>query len=216
MKNVPCFLTLLSFFLALGTGCAASRTAVVAKVAQQPPTKTETDTEMYAEAEVDAEADTMEPPGSLYEALVKNSHLAQLVQQGPVPVGFLCVVTGEFNIAPGGNKLLMETWCVEEHPIPGLGVTLMPVEDTVARRDPGKRVFRILYKDANVSVKFVRGKLSVYLLYTEKPKGDNEERKDHKVLLPVRKEKKYAYSFSDLSPETVEPLGTRRMIEIDR
>ena len=56
-----------------------------------------------------------------------------------------------------------------------------------------------------------RVKLKVYLRY--------EDRNDglvHKIPLEPRANEKYSYSFDDLSPKTMKPLGMTRVMPMER
>ncbi|MBI4704577.1 MAG: hypothetical protein HY744_26030 [Deltaproteobacteria bacterium] len=122
-------------------------------------------------------------------------------------VEFICVATGELNIAPGGDRLLMETWCVEEKPT-DRGIAMFQADDTAAPRVQGKHVFRVAFKDAVVSVQDVGGQPEVRLHYRDR------QGTFHHMDLPLRKGEKY--SFAELSTDVVEPIGERRTIEMDR
>ncbi|MFH0838547.1 MAG: hypothetical protein V1880_04755 [Patescibacteria group bacterium] len=212
MKTLPLFFALAGILLAIGTGCAASRTPALSAPVSAPqatPAKTAQQPSVAVKADAEAKADSLKPPGSEYESLVTNGALAHLVRGEPPPAEhrkaeYFCIVTGEFNIAPDGDKLLMETWCTEDKPAPGSGMSLLHPADTEAPRVPGKHVFRILFKDAVVSVAEIDGQKEVRLHYRD-PVGQF-----HDVLLPPQQGKKYEYSFADLSPDTVKPIGVTR------
>jgi hypothetical protein len=150
--------------------------------------------------------------GSLHND-IRNGSLARLAQmpKGPVAVVFICVATGELNIAPDSQSLLMETWCVEQVPTPPFGIAMMQVEDTVAPRTPGKHLFRIPFKDAVVSVEELRNGGREVRLHYRDPQGSF-----HHVTLVPRPGERYRYSFAGLSTDELEPIGTNRVIELIR
>lgn len=156
-----------------------------------------------------------EPSDQDYQEAV-NGPLAQymrgeapVARRAPEPTEFICVSTGEFNVAPSGDRLLMETWCAERNPPEG-SIRVLQVEDTVAPRIPGKLVFRIAFQDTVVSVQDVGGTSEVRLHYRDK------EGTFHHVDLAPRQGEKYSYSFAKLSPDTVVPIGESRTIETER
>jgi hypothetical protein len=156
-----------------------------------------------------------DPPGSfLNEANVgKNSPLARALRGDPEPtervtIEAMCLPTGEFNLAADGESLRMETWCVERHA--DATPAIVPTAETVSYRVPGHNIFRISFRNAFVSVESVNGKSEVRLNYQDTNGAV------HYVALPARKGQRYSYSFAQLSPDTVEPLGEPRVLEIDR
>jgi hypothetical protein len=207
MKIVPRFFVL-PFLLALLAGCYASKPTNVAKTAtsEVPNLKVKDKKDKSTEKDKKDEVDK-KPPGSEYEELVKDSDLAKHVRGEPIPTDFLCVQTGEFNVTPKKDKLLMETWCGEESPPAGGGIAVKKVEDTEAPRVPGKHVFRILFKNAEVEVTLTG---AVYLRYTD------AANKKHRVLLEPRADMRYMYSFADYSPKKARPIGTIRVLPLWR
>lgn len=182
MKNLSRFLLLLLFSLVLGTGCAASRTYEVVKVADKPKSD------------------------SMYEELVVNSPLAHYMRNKSQTLKFTCYATGDFNVTPDGDKLLMETQCART--IEGQGTRLLPVEDTPIERIPDKCSYLIPFKNAVVLVLDLHGEREVTLRYRD---ADGHF---HDVLLPPIPGDGYKFSFGQLWRKVVKPIGTERLLEV--
>ena len=206
MRSLPYFLALLAFLASI-VGCQATTAPATPKVAHAAPSAVATRPPAPSPKSEDP------PIGSLYNDL-QDGPFGRYLRGEPEPterrqVEFLCVVTGEFNVAPDGQQLLMEKWCVEAVPPGNGGIAMMQVEDTKVDRMPGKHVFRIMFRDAVVSVQDLgAGKREVRLHYRD-PNGVF-----HHVDLTPRTGEKYEYSFADLSPDTVEPLGESSTMEV--
>lgn len=186
---------MLGFLLAVGTGCSASL--------PQPNKPAATEKSKSAPV-VD-----VGPANSEYEKLVENGALTKLVLFEPEirDLSCLCLPTGEFNVAPTGDHLLMETWCVGDLDD---GKAVMQVEDEAAPSFDGKpHFFNIPFERAVVSVTEQGGETVVTLHYRD------EAGQDFHVDLPARAEAKYAYNFADLVPDTVWPHSERRTIPIE-
>ena len=223
--RTACFTTAwLPLLAILGTACHQAGDNALPKAAEalQPKATSSSAPFNAAESVSPAPRASDEAPGQAYEAAV-NGPLARYVRGEPMlverqaaprdegqrqRVEFVCVATGEFNIAPSGDHLLMETMCAERNP--GESVTVLHVADVEAPRVPDKLVFQISFKDAVVSVQDVGGKPEVRLHYRD------ASGTFHHVDLAARQGQKYAYSFARLTPDTVEPIGESRTIEIER
>jgi|GEM_PF-5552965 len=196
MKTLPLFLMLLAIFT---VGCQAASPAPSVK----------------APVAVSSAKTAARPPASpltLYNEELANGPLARMLRGEAVPevVEFMCIQTGNFNLSPDDEKLLFQTMCVERNPTSGK-VRVLHVRDSIAMRLPGKHVFRIQFQDSVVSVQDLgRGKREVVLHYRD-GRGTF-----HEVTLPEQNGKEYRYSFANLTPDTVEPIGEIRTLEIER
>ena len=125
---------------------------------------------------------------------------AQKPQKRKVP--YLCAATGEFNLAPKHDQIIMETVCVPENPRPGAG-GMLKVNIAV------KRVtnhFPIPFKqDAKLSFKVVKGQPVLTLTWQD----------DGLQLINLRfhsaKRYKNKYTFAYLVPGDIAPKPLRRM-----
>lgn len=157
-------------------------------------------------------------PLSPYTDEVDNSPLARYLRGEPLndpppkaePTRAMCVQSGAFNIASDGQSLLMETYCVTN--IAG-GKEGQQVDDTVAPRIDGSK-FRISFDRATVSVRQLPGgKREVRLHYHDRNSGSNS--REIVLTLPERPGEQYKYSFEDLSPLKIRPIGEVRMLGPD-
>lgn len=206
MKTRPCFLALFGFLTAV-IGCQTAMPMAPANIKATPIANIKP-------------LPAPEPIGSLYNdednalARYMRGEAIETDPNGPTTksrVLYMCIVTGKFNLADDEQSLTMETWCVESRPTGGGGISMIQVEDTKADRVPGKHVFRILFRDATVSVQNLSGGLREVRLHYQDPQGTF-----HHVSLTSRPGEKYQYSFAELSPDTIEPLGEERLIEVER
>jgi hypothetical protein len=200
--------------LVLPGACQQPGTAELAAPAAGPPARPNG-------AAARATAPTIVPESFGHSEAVENGALARYVRgealidlvdapvRDPVPTEFLCVATGEFNVAPARDHLQMETWCCEAEP-PAGSIALMQVEDARAQAIAGKPdLFRAPFEDTVVSVVGESGEPVVFVRYRD------SEGQIHDMLLPSRAhdvDAKYAYSFADFVPEAIVPLGERRVI----
>jgi hypothetical protein len=201
MCSVPRFLLLVSF-LATFIGCQATTPTPIAKMAS-----------ITAPAKISPTPSprSKDPPGSLYNDEILNGPLARLMRGEAVPevVEFVCVPTGNFNLSQADDQLLFQTMCVERHP--GEKVAVLHVNDDIAYRIPSERFsFKVRFWNTTVSVRILGQTKEVRLHYL-----DANGAIQH-VPLPEQTGKEYRYSFADLTPDTIEPIGEVRTLEIER
>lgn len=122
---------------------------------------------------------------------------------------FNCFINGEFNVSSDGQTLSMKTGCIQDKP-DGDTIAMLRTNDTKVNRIPGKEAFRSLCRNASLTVRDQgNGQLQVYLHY-------RDATGIHHFAMSPRPDKEYRYSFAELVPETVHPIGESRLIEIER
>lgn len=204
MKNVPCFLALLSFVLALGTGCEASRSSGIMQASTSPVNK--------AKVLV----------GSEYEEMVVNSHLARYMRGEPLEpeperklrpgqVAFTCQATGEFNLGPSPDFILMEKYCVSPEALSEGVLDGFAVEDERAPRLKGDsyNFYQIPFDQSVVEVAVESGQTKVLLHFKD------EDEKYHHIPLSPRQTEDYKYSFHTFVPKSVLPESQKWILNAE-
>jgi hypothetical protein len=188
MKSMPCFLALLSFLLAITPACTHQTNST------QPPAKSPSLSSLKPSAPDVA-------VGSEYESLVLNGSIARYMRGEPSEPVFSCQATGDFNLAPIPNFIVMETWCINELALQEGEIEGFQVEDQLAMRlDGDTRNFYVIPFDQSViEVKPAGNEPAVFLHYKD------EAGEYHHVSLAKRSGKDYDYSFAKYVPKRVIP-----------
>lgn len=115
---------------------------------------------------------------------------------------YTCIATGEFNLSPALDHLLMETWCVGD--TGDGGKIVIHVDDQQAPR--ANSHFEIPFGGEARVVIGTGSELTLELRY--KDNAGNPKA----LPLPKRGETRYEFSFADLVPDYIAPLGEHRVM----